>query len=159
MANSMPRRGRILAALVAVAVLAGCGGRSGDGPPDLKTGDRRCAACGMAVANPRFAAAIRTADEKIAAYDAIECLVRDLRSRKGSRAPDEIWLADLPTGELQPAARMTVVLADFPSPMGGGFAAFLSPQTAVDEARRRSGVAGSLAQFVAGTLQRPRSGE
>lgn len=159
MGLTMTRSTKILAALIAAAVLAGCGGGSAEGPPDLSAGDRRCAACGMAVADPKFAAAIRTPKDEIEAYDAIECLVRDLRSRTGARTPAEIWLADLPTGALQPAARMTVVLADFPSPMGGGYAAFLSPQVAADEARRRSGVAGALQQFVDGTLRRPGSGE
>ena len=159
MAMTKLERGAMLVLLLSVAILVGCGGRTTEGPPDLTTGDPRCAACGMAVADPKFAAAIRTTGGEIAAYDAIECLVRDLRSRTGDRAPAEIWLADLPTGELQPAARMTVVLADFPSPMGGGYAAFLSPQTAADEARRRSGVSGALAQFVDGTLRRPGSGE
>lgn len=159
MAMTMHRRTVMLTALISLANLAGCGGGSAEGPPDLTTGDRRCAACGMAVADPKFAAAIRSADDGIEAYDAIECLVRDLRSRTGARAPAETWLADLPTGALQPAAEMTVVLADFPSPMGGGYAAFLSPRTAADEAQRRSGVAGSLEQFVAGTLRRPGSRE
>lgn len=155
----MNRSGRILAALISFAVVAGCGGGSAEGPPDLSSGDRRCAACGMAVADPKFAAAILTPEDKVEAYDAIECLVRDLRSRTGARAPAEIWLADLPTGALQPAALLTVVLADFPSPMGGGYAAFLSPQTAAAEARRRSGVAGPLEQFVDGSLRRPGGGE
>lgn len=159
MGLTMTRSAKILTALIAAAVLAGCDGGTAEGPPDLTTSDRRCAACGMAVADPKFAAAIRTTDGEVEAYDAIECLVRDLRSRTGARAPAETWLADLPTGALQPAARMTVVLADFPSPMGGGYAAFLSPQAAADEAQRRSGVAGPLAQFVDGTLRRLGSGE
>lgn len=145
-------------AAAAVALLAGCGGADAEGPPDLSGGDLRCAACGMAVSDPRYAAAIRTAAGGVEAYDAIECLVRDLRTRTGERAPAATWLADLPTGALHPAEAVTVVLADFPSPMGGGYAAFLSAETAAVEAARRGGVAGPLAEFVAGTLRRPGRG-
>lgn len=146
---------RIPAVLVLAAALMGCGGAGDDGPPDLSGGDLRCVACGMAVADPRFAVAIRTSEGEIAAYDAVECAVRDLRTRTGARAPTETWLADLPTAALHPAAQMTVVLADFPSPMGGGYAAFADPSVAAAETERRAGVAGSLEQFVAGALRRP----
>lgn len=151
---------RSILAVAAVVILAGCGGGgAADGPPDLSGGDLRCTACGMAVSDPRFAAAIRTTGGEVEPYDAIECLVRDGRSRTGERAPAETWLSDLPTGALHPAAAMTVVLADFPSPMGGGYAAFLSAETAAVEAARRGGVAGPLAEFVAGTLRRPGGAE
>ncbi|MGD9547489.1 MAG: hypothetical protein AB7V45_08050 [Candidatus Krumholzibacteriia bacterium] len=147
---------RIPAVLVlAAAAWMGCGGAGDDGPPDLSGGDLRCSACGMAVADPRYAAAIRTPEGGIAAYDAIECAVRDLRTRTGARAPAEIWLSDMPTAALRPASGMTVVLADFPSPMGGGYAAFADPSVAAAETERRAGVAGSLEQFVAGALRRP----
>ncbi|MBE0566858.1 MAG: hypothetical protein IH621_12910, partial [Krumholzibacteria bacterium] len=109
---------RSILAVAAAVFLAGCGGGTADGPPGLSGGDLRCTACGMAVADPRFAAAIRTTGGGVEAYDAIECLVRDLRTRTGERAPVETWLANLPTGALHPAEAMTVVLADFPSPMG-----------------------------------------
>ena len=150
---------RSILAVAAVVILAGCGGGAADGPPDLSGGDLRCTACGMAVADPKFAAAIRTTGGEVEPYDAIECLVRDVRSRTGERAPAETWLSDLPTGALHPAVAMTVVLADFPSPMGGGYAAFLSAETAAAEAARRGGVSGPLAEFVAGTLRRPESAE
>ncbi|MFH2052062.1 MAG: hypothetical protein ABIK96_06305 [bacterium] len=148
---------RIPAVLFVAVALMGCGGAADDGPPDLSGGDLRCAACGMAVADPRYAAAIRTPEGEIAAYDAIECAVRDLRTRTGARAPAEIWLPDLPTGALHQAAGMTVVLADYPSPMGGGYAAFADPSVAAAEAERRAGVAGALDQFIAGALRRPGS--
>ncbi|MFN2370794.1 MAG: hypothetical protein ABR506_06515 [Candidatus Krumholzibacteriia bacterium] len=157
MKTTMPKTILALVAvsLVAVALLAGCGGGNADGPPDLSDADLRCTACGMAVTDPKFAAAIRTTGGGVEAYDSIECLVGDLRTRTGERAPAGIWLSDLPSGELHPAAAMTVVLADFPSPMGGGYAAFLSAETAAAEAARRGGVAGPLAEFVAGNLRRP----
>ena len=114
-----------------------------------------CVACGMAVSDPAFAAAARLADGTVLAYDAPECLVRDLRTRTGAAAPAAVWLTDLPTATLRPAATMTLVLADFPSPMGGGYAAFADPLVAAAEAEQRGGVAAPLQDFVAGTARRP----
>ncbi len=143
--------------LLLTAGFGGCGGggETADGPPELVMGDARCTACTMAVADPAFAAAARLDDGQVLAYDAIECLVRDLRSRSGADAPTAIWVADLPSKTLRPAASMTVVLANFPSPMGGGYAAFADAGLAASEAEKRGGVAGPLEAFVAGTLRRP----
>ncbi len=142
--------------MLGLLLAAGCGGGGGaDGPPVLAMGTDRCAACSMAVSDARFAAAARLPDGTQLAYDAIECLVRDLRTRTGAAAPAGTWLADLPTATLLPADVVTVVLADFASPMGGGYAAFADPAVAAAEAERRGGVAGPLDAFVAGTLRRP----
>ncbi len=142
--------------ILAMALLAGCGGGAGDdGQPVLKLGEDLCAACGMKVTDAKFAAAALTLEGASLAYDAIECLVRDLRTRRGEATPTQIWLPDLATGTLHPSAEMTVVLADFPSPMGGGYAAFSDSDRAAQEAAQRGGVAGELSAFVTGTLHRP----
>ena len=145
--------------LLFAALLAGCGGKpdQGAGPPILALGQDVCAACGMTISDPVFAAAARFPDGGDRAYDAIECLVGDLRRKTGAAAPTAIWLADFPAqGRLHPAAEMTVVWADFASPMGGGFAAFADADQAAEAAAARSGVAGPLAGFVDGSLRKDR---
>lgn len=149
-------RTELLGGALALLLMTGCGGGGAtDGPPSLTMGQDRCAACSMAVSDPAFAAAARLADGTVLAYDAPECLVRDLRTRTGATAPAAIWLADLPSATLRPADTMTLVLADFPSPMGGGYAAFADAALAATEANARHGVAAPLAAFVAGTARRP----
>ena len=150
-------RTEMLALTIVVCLLTGCGGsEKADGVPVLAIGEDACAACGMKVADAGYAAAARLPDGQTLAYDAIECLVRDLRVRRGDGAPAGIWLPDFASGgELKPAADMTVVLADYPSPMGGGYAAFADPAVAAAEAASRDGVAGPLQGFVDGSLRRP----
>lgn len=148
----------VLAGLMLILVWGGCGGKDtgSEGVPTLNLGQDVCMACGMKVSAPLFAAVARDPDGETLAYDAIECLVRDLRTRRGDKAPSGIWLPDFAAGgELRPVAEMTVVLADFASPMGGGYAAFSDATRAATEATQRHGVAGKLEDFVAGTLQRP----
>jgi hypothetical protein len=69
-------------------------------------------------------------------YDAIECLIRDANVAPGGTggAPGiagNAWLADYDRQTLHPADSLWVVRGSFPSPMGGGFAAFLT-RTAAD---------------------------
>jgi hypothetical protein len=56
-------------------------------------------------------------------YDSIECL-------RGDPQPGRVWLADYDSRTLAPAESSWVVHGDFPSPMGGGLAAFRSREVA-----------------------------
>ena len=107
----------------------------------------------MTVDEPRFAAAIR-GEDGVEAFDSIECLLRRIR-RSGGIAPAGTWLADYEEESLHPASSMTVVAGGFPSPMGGGYAAFHDPAQARDTATARQGVAGSLAEFASGRITPP----
>jgi hypothetical protein len=66
-------------------------------------------------------------------YDSIECL---LHARPRA---DRAWLADHDTRTLHSAESLWVVRGDLPSPMGGGFAAFLDPGVAREIAAARNG--------------------
>lgn len=119
LARTGARRALMLAAMLA---LAGCG--VSDRPPRLDS-SMRCELCGMPVSDLRFAAARRTA-RGWRPYDSIECLARD-----ASRKPGEaLWLPDYDAASLHPADSMWVVRGRFPTPMGGGLAAFLNRETA-----------------------------
>ena len=110
------------------ALVAACAARQG--PPAIRVGGT-CAACGMEVHDLRFACERPVADTwRI--YDAIECLIRDAAADTGA-APEAArvaWLADYDRQSLHPADSLWVVRGSFPSPMGGGFAAFLSRSAA-----------------------------
>lgn len=102
------------------------------GAPRIQIGEP-CATCGMAVREVRFAALLRgeSGDRQ---YDSIECLVQDAASR-GS----EVFLADYDQGALHAAESVWVVKGDFPTPMGGGLAAFVSLESAREVAARTHG--------------------
>ena len=111
---------------------AGCA-RSGS-PPAIRLGTA-CAGCGMEVQDLRFACERRSAGAW-RVYDAIECLMRDVNAAPGGTgggavAAGSTWLADYDRQTLHPADSLWVVRGSFPSPMGGGFAAFLA-RTAAD---------------------------
>ncbi len=119
---SLSARAARAAALAVVAVAlalagAGCAGR-GDGPPPIVKGSS-CARCGMAIEDLKFATT-REVGAKWRAYDSIECLVADRAALEGGAA----WLTDYESKRLLPESAAWVLHGDFPSPMGGGLAAF-----------------------------------
>jgi hypothetical protein len=137
--------------------IAGCGG-GGETPPVLVPGESVCAECGMTVGDLRFTAASRTEKGEAVIFDDPGCLIRHLR-RAGAGAGGPIWLAAYDEeGNLHSREEVTLVAADFPSPMASGFAAFLDPERAREEARLRDGVEGTLEAFVSGAVQPLRSG-
>ena len=129
------RRERLL--LAAALLLVGCAGAPG--PPAIVAGTS-CAACGMMIADLRYAAE-RQDGRRWKQYDSIECLLRD--------APDPApaWLNDYDARTLHAADSMWVVRGAFPSPMGGGFAAFQSRSAADEVATRTSGRVDRLEGF------------
>ena len=70
-------------------------------------------------------------------YDAIECLLRDGVTTRA-------WLMDYDGVTLHAAESLWVVKGSFPSPMGGGLAAFLSRDAADRVAAQTSGHVGRL---------------
>jgi nitrous oxide reductase accessory protein NosL len=125
-------RGRAIAFAFALA-LAGCGA---PGPPPIAPGTP-CAACGMEIHDLHFAARLRDG-ERWKAYDDIACLLRDARSAPAAIA----YLADYDSRALHAADSMWVVRGSFPSPMGGGLAAFLDRSVAETVAEQTGGRAG-----------------
>lgn len=141
----MPRR--LLLALLLLAT--GCSGTgSASDPPAIEAGVSTCSACGMTIRDLRFAAAWTGEDGEVLRYDDVACLLRDLRD---GLDPAGAWLSDFTApGSLHRAAAMVLVRADFPSPMGGGYAAFSDPGTARVRSKERNGISGRLTEFVDG---------
>jgi hypothetical protein len=94
----------------------------------------------MEIRDLRFACE-RRATTAWRAYDSIECLLR-----AGSIA-EGVYLTDYDRKTLHPADSLWVVRGEFPSPMGGGFAAFLDRGPAEEIAGSRRGRVGRLADF------------
>ena len=115
-------------ALALTVALAGC---AGSGPPPIHVGSA-CTACGMSINDLGFACELGVA-RGWKQYDSIECLLRDADTGTG-----RMFLADYDTHALHDVDSMWVVQGSFPSPMGGGYAAFLA-RPAADEIARRTG--------------------
>ena len=136
------RSERQLALLVALTFAVAAGRSRDPGPPRIQVGEP-CATCGMAVQEVRFAGLVRGENED-RQYDSIECLIQDTRPG-GAR----IYLADYDQGDLHAADSLWVVKGDFPTPMGGGLAAFASIESARDVAERTHGRVTRFAELVA----------
>jgi nitrous oxide reductase accessory protein NosL len=137
-----------------VAALAGCRARSGETPPAVSLGKAVCETCGMTVTDARFAA-LAEEGGTLHTYDSIECLLR-ARRMSGAGLSGAIWLTDFDTRTLHPQSGVTVVRADYPSPMSAGYAAFADTAKARSEALARHGQMGSLAEALNGALERGR---
>jgi len=127
-------------ALVGVLLFALVGCNRSAGPPAIELGSS-CATCRMDVTDLRFACE-RETDKGWLVYDSIECLVRD---DPGGR----IALADYDTKTLHFADSVWLVHGSFPSPMGGGYAAFVSRATADSIAQETHGEVMRLADRLA----------
>jgi nitrous oxide reductase accessory protein NosL len=136
----MRSRLRLLALAVA---LAGC---AGSGPPAIKA-RTPCAECGMSITDLGFACE-RQVGRAWRRYDSIECLLQDADQGFG-----RAFLADYDTRALHAADSMWVVRGSFPSPMGGGYAAFLARRDADDIAGRTAGRIDRLDAFAAGGVR------
>jgi nitrous oxide reductase accessory protein NosL len=129
---------RVVLAALATAAMLLVGACAPDArPPRIRTGDP-CAACGMTIADLRFACE-RKAGKTWRAFDSIECLLRE--------GVDAAYLADYDTRALHAGDSLWVVRGAFPSPMGGGYAAFLDRDAADDVAMRTHGRVARLAAF------------
>jgi nitrous oxide reductase accessory protein NosL len=107
-------------AFAAAAIVLSLGGCAAPfGPPAIRLG-APCAACGMQVQDLRFACE-RGSARRYRVYDSIECLLRDAAAIPAGT----VYLADYDQSALHAADSMWVVRGDFPTPMGGGYAAFL----------------------------------
>ena len=115
------------------------------GPMPIAFG-KPCATCGMAIGDAHFACE-RKRRSAWRQYDSIECLLAD-SSRTGPA-----WLADYDGSALHAADSLWVVRADLPSPMGGGYAAFLDRGAANEVAAARHGHVARLAEFAADTRE------
>ena len=122
--------------LLLVVPLAGCA----PARPRVAFGTP-CAACSMTITDARFAC-VRRDDGRWKSYDSIECLLRD-----GHATPVAVQLADYDTRRLVPADSLWIVHGDFPTPMGGGWAAFAGRAAAEQVASETHGTLHRFAEI------------
>jgi nitrous oxide reductase accessory protein NosL len=138
-ARFAPRFAVLLALVLATLLASGCARTAG--PPPIRAG-ATCAGCGMPVTDLRFACEREDARGYLV-FDAIECLLR--QSGEGA-----VYLTDYDSKSLHVTDSIWVVKGTFPSPMGGGLAAFVDRAAAEAVAQQTSGRVGRLRAFAAG---------
>ena len=138
-------RSPIGAVVLAAALVASC---APAGPPVIAAGTE-CATCGMPIDDRRFACARRDPAARRKAwrvYDSIECLARD---GKIGATPHDVYASDYDQARLHRGDSLWVVHGSFPSPMGGGLAAFLDRGAARAVADQTRGVVTTLDSLLA----------
>ena len=133
------RPAALLLLLVAIPGCAPGGPRVAFGTP--------CSACSMTITDARFAC-VRRDGARWKSYDSIECLLRD-----GHASAASARLADYDTRRLVAADSLWVVHGDFPTPMGGGFAAFAREEAAAQVAQETHGTVTRFADVAAETAR------
>jgi nitrous oxide reductase accessory protein NosL len=128
----------VVALAVALVLAAGCARTPAE--PRVRLGTP-CVTCGMNVQDLRFACLRREKDGD-RQYDSIECLVKDAAG--GALDGERLFLADYDEQRLHDAESVWVVKGDFPTPMGGGLAAFATLESAREVADRTHGHVGRL---------------
>jgi len=114
-------------AALALACASACGSAVPSGPPEIRLGVDACDGCGMAIAEPRYAAAALAedgAERRMLKFDDVGCLARWEASASGSTLRER-WVHDQPTQEWIDASTATFAeIRELTTPMGSGLAAF-----------------------------------
>lgn len=146
MTTTATRRRAAAAGLCALLAAAGCAGPEADplAPPEIRYGEDVCDQCGMAIDDPRFAAATVVDDGGALSprrFDDIGDMVLYHADRPDLTVA-RWYVHDFATGEWLDAATATFVRAPasaIPSPMGFGVIAFADAAAARAEAEARGG--------------------
>ena len=136
-------RGFAVAVLTGVsACVSGCGGAPPAGPPEIRFGIDACDSCGMAIAEPRYAAAAIAddgAEGRTLKFDDIGCLARWEAGAAGPTVRQR-WVHDRSTEAWIDANTATFAeVQQLSTPMGSGIAAFASRPDAKDLVAARGG--------------------
>ena len=107
------------------------------GPAEVNYGKDGCSYCKMTIVDKQHAAEIVTVKGKSIKYDAIECMINDIKSKKSEDI--EMYLVNDYTnpGEFIPVESTTFLITEaIPSPMGAfltGFSSKVAAQAVMEE--------------------------
>jgi len=140
--SALIRAFAIAVSAVALAGASACGRPVSSGPPELRLGVDACDGCGMAISEPRYAAAVLAEDgpeRKVLKFDDVGCLARWEAGAQSSTVRGR-WVHDRTSGAWIVAATATYVQArDLITPMGSALAAFATRSDAEALVAERGG--------------------
>ena len=136
------RAAAVVASAVTLVCAPACTGAGPGGPPEIRLGVDVCDGCGMAIAQPRYAAAAVADDggeRRVLKFDDIGCLARWEAGTPGATVRG-LWVHDSKTAAWVEAGKATFVQShELSTPMGYGLAAFESASAAGVLAAERAG--------------------
>lgn len=109
-------------------------------PVDIEYHEDQCHACRMTIADSRFGAELVTLKGKVYKFDALECLVPELKEK--GEATYKFVLAtdfDLPKTFLDARTATFLISKNLPSPMGGNLSTYASETAAKAALEKHSG--------------------
>jgi len=94
-------------------------------PKPIEYGSDACAFCQMTIVDRQHAAEIVTEKGKAYKYDAIECMIRDMKNHESSEIAYFLVTDFAESGKLTNALEATFLISEnIPSPMGANLSAF-----------------------------------
>ena len=109
-------------------------------PEAIVYGKDACAFCQMNIVDNQHAAQIVTQKGKVFKYDAIECMMRDLKKKDESTVALFLITDYSVPGELTDAVKATYLISEnIPSPMGANLSGFKRAQAASETQQEKEG--------------------
>lgn len=119
-------------------MVAGCGERDLSKPPKILYGRDVCAQCRMIIEDERFACAAVSADKRFLKFDDIGCLAA--HEKEQSDREFRSWVRDAGAGVwVEKEKAQFVHSRSLVTPMGYGFAAFVTTEDATQFAQEKAG--------------------
>lgn len=97
------------------------------GPEKINFGEDPCVYCRMMISDPKYGALLVTDKGRIRKYDAIECMINELRENRPSYKKLKVVPYDQPQGLIPADSAYFVTSEAYKSPMGAHLAAFADP--------------------------------
>ena len=113
----------------------------------IRFGEDACDYCKMTIVSPQHAAEFVTEKGKVFRFDAVECLLGELKRQH--QDPAILLVSDFasPGSLIQASTAIYLVSEAVPSPMGANLSAFATEQAAMNVAREKGGVLYTWAQL------------
>ena len=102
------------------------------GPEKISFGEDQCVYCRMTISDPKYGALLITDKGRLRKYDAIECMINELREKHPSYKKLKVVSYDQPKSLILADSAYFVISEAYKSPMGANLAAFANPALVPD---------------------------